>query len=341
MKNRLLMTMLILVCSVFLLTGFAGQGSAEKPKPTTMTWVAGGVGGGWYVQAGGIARLVTEKEPHIVLKVVPGGGVVNPVRVARGRDDFGWGITFVDKMAYEGLAPIYDQAFPGVRSLGGIFGIYHIHFVAAESTGIQSVAEMAEMVKNGQAVKVAAPMKGTSDLPLVQTILDFYGISLEDIEASGGKVFNAVYADMINLYKDKHVDFVFTHLALPGAAVTEMTVSRDTNILPVTESCISHLHQELGTLALDSGHALIPAGTYKGQDQDVPAVVSAGELIVGKHVPEQTAYTVIKTICENIEEVHSINVANKYFVPERGWKDVAVPLHPGAERYYREAGYMD
>lgn len=328
------------VLALFLL-GLTVSSSAEELKPSTMTWVAGGVGGGWYVQAGGIARLITEKEPKIILKVVPGGGVVNPVRVASQKDDFGWGITFVDKMAYKGLAPVYKRAFPDVRSMGGIFGIYHIHFVGAASTGVQSVAEMADRVKAGKAIKVAAPMKGTSDLPLIKTILGFYGISLEDIEKNGGKVFNAVYADMVNLYKDKHVDFVFTHLALPGAAVTEMAVSRDTTILPVSEACVTHLHEELGTLALDSGHAVIPSGTYKGQTEDATAVVSAGEFIVGKHVPEIVAYTVIKTICENIDEVHAINVANTNFIPENGWKNVAVPLHPGAKRYYKEAGYMD
>ena len=340
MKRKAITAMVTAALFLFFLAGVSSSAAAEELEPATMTWVAGGVGGGWYVQAGGIARLITEEHPNLVLKVVPGGGVVNPVRVASQKDDFGWGITFVDKMAFKGLAPIYKRSFQDVRSLGGIFGVYHIHFVGAESTGVESVGQMAEMVKQGKAIRVAAPMKGTSDLPLVKTILGFYGVSLEDIEESGGKVFNAVYADMVNLYKDKHVDFVFTHLALPGAAVTEMTVSRDANILPVSKDCIDHLHEELGTLPRDSGHSLIPAGTYKGQTEDVPAVVSAGELIVGKHVPEKVAYTVIKTICENIDEVHTINVANKYFIPEKGWKNVAVPLHPGAERYYQEAGYM-
>ena len=73
---------------------------------------------------------------------------------------------------------------------------------------------------------------------------------------------------------------------------------------------------------------------------DVPAVVTAGELIINKDVPEDVAYTIIKILCENIEEVHKINPANKNFDPKTGWKNVAVPLHPGAEKYYKEAGYM-
>lgn len=332
-------TLIALILVAGLILALGGTASAGELKPTTMTWVAGGVGGGWYVQAGGIARLITEKESKIVIKVVPGGGVVNPVRVSRHKDDLGWGITFVDKMAFTGMKPIYKKANPDVRSLGGIFGIYHIHFLAAKSTGLKTVAELAKMIKDGKAVKVAAPMKGTSDLPLIQNILGFYGVSLKDIEKAGGKVFQAVYADMVNLYKDKHVDYVFTHLGLPGAAVTEMSVSRDSSILAVSDEAIDAMNKKLGTLSRDSGRHVIPEGTYKGMADGVPTVATAGELLVNKDVDETVAYTIIKIIAENIDELHKINPANKNFKPETGWANVAVPLHPGAEKFYKEAGF--
>ncbi len=339
MNTSKIVASLIAVSALFCVTALSPASAAEL-EPTTMTWVAGGVGGGWYVQAGGIARMIAEKEPKLTLKVVPGGGVVNPVRVSMHKDDLGWGITFVDKMAYGGIKPLYKRANPDVRALGGIFGIYHIHFLAAADEGVSTVQEMVDKVKAGESVKVAAPMKGTSDLPLVNNILDFYGITLDDIEKAGGKVFQAVYSDMVNLYKDKHVDYVFTHLSLPGAAITEMTVSRKSRLLPVSDDLIDHMHKKLGTLARDTDRAVIPAGTYKGQEVDVPAVVTAGELLINKDVSDTIAYTIIKIICENVDELHKINPANKYFAPETGWKNVAIPLHPGAEKYYKEAGYM-
>ncbi len=328
------------VFALVVVPGPAAVSAADTLQPTTLSWVAGGVGGGWYVQAGGIARMITEKEPKIIIKVVPGGGVVNPVRVSGGKDDLGWGITFVDKMAYKGIAPLFKKSNPDVMALGGIFGTYYIHFVAARDAGIATVAELAEKVKAGQAIKVAMPMKGTSDLPLIETILGFYGISSDAIEEAGGKVFQAVYADMISLYKDRHVDFVFTHLALPAAAVTEMFVSRSSTLLKVSGECIDKMADDLGTLSRASGKHIIPSGTYKGQKKDTPTVVSTGELIVGKHVSEVVAYTITKILCENVEELHEINNANKTFIPEKGWADVALPLHPGAEKFYREAGYM-
>lgn len=340
MKKTMIFGIILLasICLILPATGMAGANKVTTP--TTMTWVAGGVGGGWYVQAGGIARLIAETEPNLILKVVPGGGVVNPVRVSKGKDDIGWGITFVDKMALKGLPPVYKKPNPDVRSLGGIFGIYHIHVLGAKNKGVTSMQALADMVKAGKKIKVAAPMKGTSDLPLMNTILDFYGISLKSIEKAGGKVFHAVYSDMVNLYKDKHVDFVFTHLGLPGAAITEMTVSRDSSLIALSDDCLDHLNSELGTLARDSGRSFIPKGTYKGQDMDIPTVVSAGELIINKDVPDNVAYTIIKIICENKDELYKINPANKNFIPETGWKNVALPLHPGAAQYYRDAGLM-
>jgi len=306
----------------------------------TLTWVAGGVGGGWYVQAGGMANMITSKEPKLTIKVVPGGGVVNPVRVSRGKDDLGWGITFIDKMALEGSAPIYKRPNPDVRSLGGVFGLYHIHTIAAADTGISTFEQLADMVKAGKAIKVALPMKGTSDLPMMETILEYYGISIQKIKDAGGKVIHGVYADMVSLYKDRHVDYVFTHLSLPGAAVTEMTVSRDTALLNISESCVTYLHDSLGTLSLDSGLSTIPAGTYTGQTADITTVVSAGELLVNKDIPDEIAYTIIKLISENIDSLKKENPANKHFNPQTGWKSVSIPLHPGASKFYQEAGYM-
>lgn len=340
MKKLVFCAFILLMTCFTVVSGIALADDFKVNKPVTLTWVAGGVGGGWYVQAGGIARMIAEKEPKMVIKVVPGGGVANPVRVSNHKDDLGWGITFVDKMALKGLEPVYKTSNPDVRSLGGIFGIYHIHVMGAASQGVATMEQLAEKVKAGKAIKVAAPMKGTSDLPLMNTILAFYGISLKDIEAAGGKVFHAVYSDMVNLYKDNHVDFVFTHLGLPGAAITEMTVSRDSTLISLSDACIDHLNAELGTLARDSGRSMIPKGTYKKQEIDVPTVVSAGELLINKDVPDNIAYTIIRIICENKKDLYAINPANTNFLPETGWKNVAIPLHPGAARYYKDAGFM-
>jgi hypothetical protein len=177
--------------------------------------------------------------------------------------------------------------------------------VAAKDKGIETVAQLADMVKAGKPINVAAPMKGTSDLPLIENILSFYGISLDAVKKSGGNVQQAVYADMISLYQDKHVDFVLTHLALPGAAVTEMFLSRTSTILAISDGCIDKLAKDLGTLSKASGLQIIPKATYKGQTDDIATVVSTGELLINKDVPVQVAYTIMKILCQNVKELHN------------------------------------
>ena len=117
------------VCLVVLPT-FA----AEELKPTTLTWIAGGVGGGWYTQAGGIARLINEKEPKIAIKVIPGGGVVNPVRVSSGE----WvrlGCSMGRQNGLQRIPPVYKEPYPNIRAIGGIFGISYLHFCSCQRNG--------------------------------------------------------------------------------------------------------------------------------------------------------------------------------------------------------------
>ena len=312
----------------------------EVNEPVTLTWVAGGVGGGWYTQAGGIAELITKKEPKISIKVIPGGGVTNPIRVDSGDADLGWGVNFVDKMALEGRAPLFEKSYNNVRTIGGVFnrGVYH--FIAAKEVGIKSVEELAKMIKDGKAINVAAPMKGTSELPGVEAIFKFYGISFEDIEQNGGKVFHAVYGDMASLFQDRHVDFAFTNIAAPAAAVIEMQASRNLTILSVSSDCIEHCHNELGTMSIDSDQSILEAGTYDGQDEEIPIVAQASELLINKDIPDNLAYTITKIMCENVDELYKIEKENQRFIPEEGWKNVVFPVHSGSEIYYREAGYM-
>ncbi|OGR13372.1 MAG: TRAP transporter [Desulfobacterales bacterium RIFOXYA12_FULL_46_15] len=339
--NRFTKCLLVLVMALFL--GFPAIGTSEEVKltnPATLSWVAGGVGGGWYVQAGGIAAMISEKEPKLILKVIPGGGLVNPVRISNGTEDIGWGITFVDKMAYSGMEPLFEKPNPNVRSLGGIFGTYYVHIMAAQDQGIQSLSDIEDKIKAGKAIKIAIPMKGTSDLPLIENILQSNNIFETEIKKAGGKVFQANYADMVNLYQDRHVDIIATHLALPASAITEMRVSRPGKLLNIPDQCIDSLSKTLGTLPKSSEMHIIPKGTYKDQSDDVSTVTSTGELLVGSHVKDEVAYTITKILCQNIEELYKINNANKTFIPEKGWVNVAVPLHPGAEKYYKEAGYM-
>jgi len=314
--------------------------TGETLKPATYSWTAGGMGGGWYTTAGGMTAIVKNNVPEITIKVIPGGGVSNPVKVDAGQDNFGWGVSFVDKAAFNGTAPLFEKSYPNIRGLLGGFSVDFYHFFAAKSTGISTLEELVAKVKAGEKINLAAPMVGTSERALTSFIFEHYGISYEQIEKNGGRVIYAVYGDMVSLYKDRHVDYVIACLGLPGAAITEMSISRDSTILSVTDELVKYCATTFGTVALETGLNVIPGGTYKGIDKNVQAIGHSTEIIADKNLPELVAYHFVKALIENIDEVHNLSPSFKKYFTAQGAPATVIPLHPGAERYYREAGLL-
>jgi hypothetical protein len=86
----------------------------------------------------------------------------------------------------------------------------------------------------------------------------------------------------------------------------------------------------------------MPAGMFRGMDRDVPTVGYPTVFITRQDVPEALVYTVTKAIADNKEALVAAHKGLAKFDPTAAWKPelVGLPLHPGAERYYREKGWM-
>jgi len=247
----------------------------------------------------------------------------------------------VDKAAYNGTAPLFDRAFNNFYGLAGNFSVDYYHFLAADSTGVTTLDQFIEKVKNGDNIKIAAPMAGTSERALTTFVLEYYDLSYEAIEEAGGKVIYAVYGDMVNLYKDRHVDYVFTCLGLPGAAITEMAISRPSTLMHVSEEVIDYCAETFGTVALDSGVSFVPGGTYKGMEADIQTIGHSTEICASEGLSEEVAYIFTKTLMEKLDEVQALSPSFKKYFSKQNAPKTVVPLHPGAERYYREAGLLN
>ena len=86
--------------------------------------------------------------------------------------------------------------------------------------------------------------------------------------------------------------------------------------------------------------AVIPANTYRGQTKDVPTVAVQNVLVTHEGVPDDTVYAVTKTLWTSIGELTGAHPAAKAMDPAKALAGIVIPLHPGAERYYRETGTL-
>ena len=339
----------LLVLGFLLLTGgmaMAGGGSQAASSgggmPTgTYTWIAGGMGGGWYTVAGGFARLLNEKEPRITINVIPGGGVGNPVALDQGEAEIAWGVGYVDRAAWNGNAALFKQKYTNMASVAGTLSVDYYHFLAAADQGITTIDQLAQKIKSGEKVRLAAPPNGTSDYVMAAIILDFYGVTFDMIEKNGGSLTQAVYADIPNMFKDRHVDYSIACLGMPGAIMTEMAIGRPSVILAASNELVDHCHNTYGTVARTTGLTKIPGGTYPGIPNDAQAVCHSTEILVSPKLNEDVVYTFTKVLNENKDFLVQLAASYAVFDPKTtAATSVQVPLHPGAARYYKEVGIL-
>ena len=308
-----------------------------QQKPVSLTWTAGPVGGGWYTIAGGIAELVRDTA-GVSIKVIPGGGTQNQPLIEKGDADMGWGLPPLLNAAWNAEDP-YDKAPYGkkmanLRALAGGMSLNTFHFYVGAETPFKT---MDDIFKQKKAIRIALSPVGTSDEWVFRKVLAYYNTDYKDLEAAGFKFFRGSYSEQASNFKDRNTDAVFTFLALPGAAVTEASVGRSLRLLNFPAPLLEYLAK----FGLGSGP--IPKGTYPqaaNAGEDIISATMGSVIVANKNMPDDVAYTVTKAINDNVERFRKIHASLQPYEAKFGPTGTAVPLHPGAEKYYKEKGLV-
>src|SRR5713226_9728201 len=322
-----------------LVGALAGGVTAQQ----SLTWTAGAVGGGWYAISGGMAELLREKA-GLNIKVIPGGGTQNPVLVDKGEADLGMGLPPLLGAALRGEDPYPGQKMDKLRALAGNMSLNTFHFYVAADSPFAKMT-MDEIFRGKKPIRLAISKPGSSDVWVFEKVMEFYGYCqagktadcYKTWEAAGTKFFRGSYSEQAGAFKDRNVDGTFTFLALPGASITEASVGRELKLLAFPEPLLAHL----GKFGLGKG--TIPAGTYPQAANAKDTVVSATmgtTITVATKMQNDLAYTITKTLNENVDRVRKIHGSLSDYDPAKGYLYLGVALHPGAEKYYREKGYL-
>lgn len=311
---------------------FAGT-STQAANKVQLTWTAGGTGGGWYVLAAGIAKIIKEKAPNIDISVIPGGGTQNQPLVGSNKAELGFGMPPFIMAAMKGTDP-YKQKYSDLRTIGGQFSINYVHFLAAEDTGVTTIRGIFEYPKP---IRVSPMKKGSSgEFTFRKVMEDYFHMTYDDIKKKGGTVYFIGYGAMATNLKDRHMDFACINIAPPAAIIQEMILGRKLRILPVSEDLRQMMKKEYSY-----GLAMIKKEMYpQVLKADIPTITTGTVAMCHKSLDPDIVYQITKIICENKNRLLAIHKSTAVFNPATAWQDMPAPLHPGAVRYYKEKGYM-
>lgn len=327
------------VLAVTLLGVSAGAALAQR----ALTWSGGTVGGGWYAISTGMAALLRDRA-DLDVKVIPGGGAQNPVLVDKGDAHIGLGLPPLLGAAIRGEEPYRIKRLASLRALAGNMSLNVVHFYLAADSPFASMT-LEEIFRGRKPIRLAIPRPGTSDVWILEKMMEFYGLCApgrsgdcyRSWEGAGARLVRGTYAEQAEAFKRRRVDGAFAILALPASAVTEASEGRSLTLL----ACPQPLLEHLATVGLGAG--LIRAGIYPKAANGAEDVVSANmgtTIIVSAAMADGVAYAITKTLNDNADRLRKLHASLADYDPSRGWFNLGVALHPGAERYYREKGWL-
>ena len=240
----------------------------------------------------------------------------------QGKGEFALALGDSVKLAWDGDAEAgFNAPLDKLRGIAAAYPNY-IQIAASADSGIVTVADFA-----GKSVSVGAAKSGTE--LNARSILGALGMSYDDL----GKTEYLPFAESVELLKNRQLDATLQSAGLGVASIKDLATSVATTIVSIPAEVAD-------TLGAPYVAAVIPAGTYEGQTADIPTLAVGNFFITHEGVDEETVYQMTRLLFENLPELVAAHQAAGAISLEGALTGMPVPLHPGAERYYREAGLI-
>jgi TRAP transporter TAXI family solute receptor len=304
----------------------AGPTLAQQRRLVTIA--SGWVVGVYYPLAGAMSRIVyNAKDLNIRATVeASGASVANAQLIGAGDADFALLQNDIAFYAFNGATL---PAFKGkpVKNMGGVFTIYPelVHIVGTQASGVRSMRDL-----KGKRVVLGPQGSGTEQNAL--QVLEVYGIKESDL-AKVERIDAGAAADML---KDGRVDAAFFTTGLGSAVLTDTFLSGKVVLVGMDAVPAEVLRKQYPFYTLEK----IPANTYRGQERDVTTPAVMAMLVARRDLSADIVYKFTKAIFDNLPQFHSAHAAAKGLTLQTAQNGMAVPLHPGAEKFYREKGMV-
>ena len=317
----------LLVCAVVAsaIVGCSRDTGGKKQRFVTIG--TGGVTGVYYPAGGVIAKFVNRKKDDYGIRMSvesTGGSVFNINAVLSGDLDFGIAQSDRQYQALKGLAEWKDR---GPRTdLRAVCSLHPelISLVAADDAGIRSLADL-----KGKTVSIGNPGSGQRGNAL--DVLKAAGVKLEDIRVEGLKA-----SESPDELQNGRIDAFFYTVGHPNGAIKQATTGlrRKVRFVPITGM------DKLIAASPYYAVASIPISLYPKavNTADVPTVGVMTTVVTSAKVPDDVVYAVTREIFENLDELKGQHPAFAHLTAEGMLKGLSAPIHPGAMKYFKEAG---
>ncbi len=310
-----------MLAALFLATGSSVLVSGAAQAQQFINILTGGTSGVYYPMGVALAKIYTDKVQGVRPSVQATKASVeniNLLQANRGEVALVLGDSL--KAAWAGDK---EAGFKGkMDRMRGIAAFYpnYVQIVALKTSGIRTLADL-----KGKRLSVGAARSGTE--LNARAIFEAAGMSYKDLS----KTEYLPFGESVELMKNRQLDATLQSAGLGVASIRDLANSVEINVVEVPANLI----EKIGPPFIS---ATIPANTYKGQEAAANTAAIVNFLITRSTLSEEIVYNLTKSMWENVGELAAAHSAGRLVKLENALSGMPVPLHPGAERFYKEKG---
>lgn len=287
---------------------------------------SGPLGGVYYLVGVGLAELLQKRLPQRRVRViVTGGALENPALLENGEIQLGFTNSHVAYLASQGRPPFPSPA----RRLAGLFsglapGV--AQYVVREDSPIRSVRDLIGR-------RVAAGAQGSTGILVLSDVLEFSGMDLGQVQLS-----YISPAEGVRSLVDGKIDMAVVQSAVPSPAILE-AVAGGHGIRFLQWEKEEERQAFVQRYPYYSPYDLSPSTYRAGLDHPLRLLCTDNMVVVDSRLEAELVYEITRGIFQDLQAFHAIHPSARWLTPQRAVK-TPVPLHPGAARYFHEAGFL-
>jgi len=301
--------------------GGESEEASDSERPEFLSMLTGGTSGTYYPLGGEMATIISNETGIQTDAVSSNASADNIVALQEEEAEIAFVQTDVIANAVEGTNAFEGNQVDNVLALGSLYP-ETVQIVTTPDSGIESVEDL-----EGKTVSVGAPGSGT--YVNAEQILEVHGLTMDDIDRQ-----NLDFGESTSGIQDGNIDAAFLTAGTPTGAVEGLGATVDVSVVPIEQEKVEEMVEAYPYYAEDT----IEAGTY-GLEEDVTTVAVLAMVAVTDSLSDDVVYDITKAIYENAD---SISHAKAEFISTEAALDgIGVDVHPGAERFYEEAGVLE
>lgn len=313
----------------------AAAGVANAAEPIRIGAMP--VGSGWYVAAAAMEQVFKPALGDRPVEVIArGGGVANPMVVEQGKAEIALSNVATSVWAMNGQALYAGKRATNIRALiGGLNPVYMAMLVRNDFIKKSGLDTMDKIFTSGKPLRIVMKPQGSNVPPTVDMILEAYGLDRAKIKANGGEIIQLDTAQIPDVIREGRADILLDTVLKGHPMITEVSLTGDISFLDLSEKARAILGK----------NGVKPAQFpqwFKGQSGPTWGADFGTELIAHANLPDDVAYTIVKTFMDKRADLVKAYPAFGAFDPKAAAKpeNIGIPLHPGAAKYYKEQGLM-